>query len=379
MLLLALSIDALVGYPDWLFRALGHPVTWIGALINALDARLNNEDAPPPLRDRGKEMASRPPNPSPLPKGRGVRGLFQSVEKVSGVLSPLAERNRVRGDFQPGSMPRNISRKLAGVFALFCIAGSAAGAAFLVQRTLLGLPFGWIGVALAASTLLASRSLYEHVRDVAIALETGGLEAGRHAVSRIVGRDPNSLDQHGIARAAIESLAENASDGVVAPALWFALLGLPGLAAYKAINTADSMIGHRTPRHEAFGWASARADDLVNLPASRLTAALFAIAAIFVAASPRGALQAVIHDARRHRSPNAGWPEAAMAGALGLRLAGPRVYGGTPVDDAYMGDGRTEATAGDIRRALSLSKVAWGVIMVVIAMVALANGAGQRF
>ncbi len=191
--------------------------------------------------------------------------------------------------------------------------------------------------AIAASTLIASRSLYCHVRDVAAALETGGLEAGRAAVSRIVGRDPQTLDSAGVARAAIESLAENASDGVAAPVFWFALLGLPGLAAYKAINTADSMIGHRTPRHEAFGWASARLDDLVNLPASRLTAALFALAALLHKASARGALQAVLRDARRHRSPNAGWPEAAMAGALGLRLAGPRCYGGVVVPDAYMG------------------------------------------
>ena len=145
------------------------------------------------------------------------------------------------------------------------------------------LPYGWVLTAIAASTLIASRSLYTHVRDVAAALETGGLEAGRRAVSRIVGRDPETLDRAGVARAAIESLAENASDGVVAPVFWFALLGLPGLAAYKAINTADSMIGHRTPRHEAFGWASARLDDLVNLPASRLTAALFTLAALFCA------------------------------------------------------------------------------------------------
>src|SRR5262249_51811090 len=155
--------------------------------------------------------------------------------------------------------------------------------------------------------------------------------------------DPELLDGHGIARAAIESLAENASDGITAPAFWFALLGLPGLAAYKAINTADSMIGHRTPCHEAFGWAAARLDDLVNLPASRLTAALYVLTAFFLNASPRGAMRALVRDAHRHRSPNAGWPEAAMAGALGLKLAGPRSYRGVLVPDAYMGDGRLEA------------------------------------
>jgi adenosylcobinamide-phosphate synthase len=182
-----------------------------------------------------------------------------------------------------------------------------------------------------------------------------------------VGRDPETLDGHGVARAAIESLAENASDGVVAPAIWFALLGLPGLAAYKAINTADSMIGHRTPRHEAFGWAAARLDDLVNVPASRLTAALYVLAAFFSNASPRGAAWAVIRHARRHRSPNAGWPEAAVAGALGLKLAGPRSYGGVLVPDAYMGDGRLEARTSDIRRALVLSKAAWAAMVAVIA------------
>ncbi len=178
-----------------------------------------------------------------------------------------------------------------------------------------------------------------------------GLPQGRAAVAHIVGRDPDSLDAAGVARAAIESLAENFADGVVAPALWCALLGLPGIALYKAINTADSMIGHRTPRHLAFGWAAARLDDLVNLPASRLSAVLLAVAA----GSRAGpAMRAVLRDAGRHRSPNAGWPEAAMAGALGLRLAGPRWYAGVAVEDGWMGDGRAAATAEDIDRALGV-------------------------
>ncbi len=230
------------------------------------------------------------------------------------------------------------------------------------------LPFRRLAEAIAASTLIASRSLYAHVRDVTVALATEGTEAGRRAVSRIVGRDPNSLDKHGVARAAIESLAENASDGVVAPVFWFAVFGLPGLAAYKAINTADSMIGHRTPRHEAFGWASARVDDLVNLPASRLTAALLVLASLLSAkASPVGALRAIFRDAGRHRSPNAGWPESAMAGALGLKLAGPRSYGGVVVQDAYMGNGRANANANDIKRALRLADVAWSIMFAGIA------------
>jgi adenosylcobinamide-phosphate synthase len=307
VLFVALLFDALFGYPEWIVRKAGHPVIWIGALIRVADGHLNKEH---------------------------------------------------RSPFQ---------RKLSGVLALVCIVACAAGPAFLLQRVLERQPFGWIGVSLLASTLLASRSLYEHVARVANALETGGLAAGRHAVAQIVGRDPETLDSHGVARAAIESLAENASDSVVAPAFWLALLGLPGLAAYKAVNTADSMIGHRTPRHEAFGWAAARLDDLVNLPASRLTAVLFALAAFFLDASPRGAVRALVRDAHQHRSPNAGWPEAAVAGALGLKLGGPRSYGGVPVPDAYMGNGHVEAEPSDIRRALALSRAAWVTLVVLIA------------
>jgi adenosylcobinamide-phosphate synthase len=222
-----------------------------------------------------------------------------------------------------------------------------------------------------ASTLLASRSLYVHVRVVAGALETGSIIAARSAVSRIVGRDPQVLDEHGVARAAIESLAENASDGVVAPAFWFLVLGLPGLAVYKAINTADSMIGHRNSRHEAFGWAAARFDDLVNLLPSRLTGLLFAAAALVIpGTSARAALQAMARDASRHRSPNAGWPESAMAGALGLKLNGPKNYAGVLVNDAYMGNGRREATAQDIRDALRLASTAWAIMVAALLITA---------
>ena len=179
------------------------------------------------------------------------------------------------------------------------------------------------------------------------------------------------LDAAGVCRAAIESLAESFSDGVTAPLFWMAVLGLPGAAAYKAINTADSMIGHRTPRHLAFGWAAARLDDLVNLPASRLTALLLVIsAALYRSADAGGALRAVKRDAGKHRSPNAGWPEAAMAGALGLRLAGPRVYGETRIEDHWMGDGRAEASAADIRRALALYKRACGLLWALAALLA---------
>lgn len=296
---LALLAEAAVGYPDRLFRAVGHPVTWIGRLIAALDRALND----------------------------------------------------------PAQSPAR--RKAGGVVALAVIVAASGVPAWAVA-TLLGSGAGLVATALLASSLLAQRSLGQHVGAVAGALETGGLDAGRKAVSRIVGRDPETLDEAAVCRAAIESLSENFSDGVVAPAFWLAVAGLPGAAVYKAVNTADSMIGHRTPRHRAFGWAAARLDDLVNLPASRLTALLIVAACPLVrGASARNAWRAVLRDARHHRSPNAGWPEAAMAGALGLALAGPRSYGGVVVDDVFMGEGgRREATPADIRRALALYRMA---------------------
>lgn len=304
LLCLALVIEAALGYPAPVYTAIGHPVTWIGRLIGALDQRLNRDG--------------------------------ETFEQ----------------------------RRRAGVLALLLLLAAtlAAAAAIAFACRLLG-PWGVIPLALCASSLIAQRSLFEHVERVAAALEKGGLGAGRTAVSMIVGRNPESLDEAGVSRAAIESLAENFSDGVTAPAFWLGLAGLPGAVLYKAINTADSMIGHRTPRHEAFGWAAARLDDLVNLPASRLTALLIIVAAALDdRAAAAGAFAAVRRDAGHHRSPNAGWPEAAMAGALGLRLAGPRIYGTVKVEDRWMGDGRAEATAADIRAALRLYRRACGLL-----------------
>lgn len=261
-------------------------------------------------------------------------------------------------------------RRLAGVAALLILLGVTLAASLaLVALCRLAGPLALLPLALLASSLLAQRSLHEHVARVAEGLERDGLAVGRKAVAMIVGRDPESLDEAGVARAAIESLSENFSDGIIAPAFWLGVGGLPGGALYKAINTADSMIGHKSPRHLAFGWAAARLDDLVNLPASRLTASLLiAAAALDRQAEAGAAWRAVRRDARRHRSPNAGWPEAAMAGALGLRLAGPRVYGTVRVEDGWMGDGREEATAADIRRALALYRRAclllWGLAAV---------------
>ena len=222
-----------------------------------------------------------------------------------------------------------------------------------------------------ASSLLAQRSLDSHVLDVARGLETGGVAGGRAAVAHIVGREVGALDEAGVCRAAIESLAENFSDGVVAPLFWMVVAGLPGALAYKAVNTADSMIGHRTPRHEAFGWAAARCDDLVNLPASRLSVVWLVAAAALLGQSPAAALATVRRDARHHRSPNAGWPEAAMAGALGIRLSGPRVYDGVPVEERWVGEGRAALSARDIRAALRLYRTACLVqAAVLLALVA---------
>jgi adenosylcobinamide-phosphate synthase len=292
----AMLTELIDGYPPWLLRAIGHPVIWMGFVIAALD-RLLNRDAAGPNR-----------------------------------------------------------RRACGILALLLLLIIVGSIAFAIEHELFRIAFfGFILTAFIAGTLIAQRSLHQHVLDVAIALETGGLVAGRAAVAHIVGRDTQTLDEAGVARAAIESLAENFSDGVVAPVLWLAIAGLPGAALYKAINTADSMIGHRTPRYELFGWAAAKLDDLVNLPASRLSALLLVVAAkLKMDASAPAAWRAVWRDAPHHRSPNAGYPEAAMAGALGLSLAGPRIYGGVQVDDAMMGDGRPDATANDIRRALAL-------------------------
>lgn len=294
--LLALAIDAWIGDPEHLYRRLPHPAALIGRVIAWADRGLNREsDAPGRRRQNG--------------------AVFAAALAVAAFLLGWA-----------------------------------------LQALLLALPLGWLWLALVMSTLLAQNSLYRHVDDVAQALRLSGVEGGRIAVARIVGRDPQHLDEAGICRAAVESLAENFADAVVAPAFWGALFGLPGLLCYKAINTADSMIGHKTPRHLDFGRAAAKLDDLVNLPASRLSALLIILASLTRrGADAAGAIRAVHRDARRHKSPNAGWPEAALAGALGFAIAGPRRYHGVLVSDPWMNDGgRWQLNAADIRAGLEL-------------------------
>jgi adenosylcobinamide-phosphate synthase len=244
------------------------------------------------------------------------------------------------------------SRRLRGVATVIVLVGGAAGLGWLVQRLCRTTIAGAAVEAVAVGVLVAQRSLYDHVAEVGRALLHGGLASARLAVSRIVGRDPDRLDSPGVVRAAIESLAENFSDGVVAPALWYLALGLPGIFAYKMINTLDSMIGHKSERYRAFGWAAARLDDLANLIPAPIAGLLIAAAATGRGSSALAALRIMLRDGRKHRSPNAGWPEAAMAGALSLSLAGPRHYQEGTVDDPYLGDGTTIATVTDINRAL---------------------------
>jgi adenosylcobinamide-phosphate synthase len=250
-------------------------------------------------------------------------------------------------------------RRERGIVAVIVLVGAAAGLGIAIEWLCRGNLAGAAAEALLVGILLAQRGLYEHVAAVALALDWGGLPAGRDAVRHIVGRDPMQLDEHGVARAAIESLAENFSDGVVAPVFWYLLLGLPGLFAYKMANTLDSMIGHRTSRYRAFGWAAARFDDGLNLVPARLSGLLLVAAAMFAGEAAAGrALGAMLRDARKHHSPNAGWPEAAMAGALGLALAGPRDYAEGRVEDPWIGGGTPLARPADIGRALRLYALA---------------------
>ncbi|RXT50150.1 adenosylcobinamide-phosphate synthase CbiB [Bradyrhizobium betae] len=307
-MVVAMAVDALLGWPSWMFARIGHPVTWLGRLIGAIDSSWNRASDPPALR-----------------RAAGVAG------------------------------------------ALLVIALSVA-LGWLLQFVL---PSGWIEIVLVgilAWPLVALRSLHDHVAAVAKPLQAGDLTAAREAVSRIVGRDPATLDEAGIARAAIESLAENASDGIVAPVFWGALFGLPGILGYKAINTLDSMIGHRSDRHEAFGWAAARIDDVANFIPARLTGSLF----VLLASRRSGALSCMTRDARRHRSPNAGWPEAAMAGALSVRLSGPRIYHGSTTNEPWLNEGARDPLAADIGGGLTVYRRAMLLLAGLLAILAFA-------
>jgi len=299
LLLAALLIDAIVGDPQPLWRTIPHPVAIIGRLIGWLDSKLNREHRSP------------------------------------------------------------LDRRLRGAAAALSLASLAIalglGMTYLRQTT----RWGWGLEILLIWTLIAQKSLFQHVRAVAQGLDKGGLAGGRWAVGRIVGRDPQSLDEFGVARAAIESCAENFADGVVAPVFWYALFGFPGLLLYKTANTLDSMIGHLDDRHRDFGLIAARLDDLMNLVPARLAGLLLVLASAFLpGGDPAMAWLVMWRDHDHHRSPNSGWPEGAMAGALDLALAGPRRYAGYAVQEPWIGSGRARATAGDIQRSLFVMVIA---------------------
>ncbi|MFD2648617.1 adenosylcobinamide-phosphate synthase CbiB [Devosia albogilva] len=309
---LALAVERWLGYPPALLKVVGHPVMWFGRLITAL------------------ETAS-----------------FRR--------------------------PRTADQKrLAGIVSVVLLVAAAVLPCLVIQWLLRSFPGGWLVEMLLATSFLAQKELGRAVAAVAAGLRQS-LDAGRAAVSHVVGRDPQVLDEAGVVNAGVETLAESTSDGVVAPWFWLVLFGLPGIAAYKAINTADSMIGHRNERYRDYGWAAARLDDLVNLVPARFTALLVVIACFFVPqASPGGAWAAAWRDAMKHKSPNAGWPEAAFAGALGISLGGPRAYDGEVVDLPTMGDGTKALGPNHIEWALQLYRATLNVLLGFSVVLALA-------
>lgn len=296
-----LVVEAIVGYPAWLNALIPHPVVWAGTAINALERRWNQ--------------------PRYSYNRRRLLGLG-SVVLVSGAAIVLGAAIELWGAAWPGIIT-------------------------------------WLVLGLVASTGLAQKSLFVHVRNVLLALRAGDLAAARERVSLIVGRDTRQLDDSGVSAAALESLAESFNDGIVAPAFWLLVGGLPGLFAYKVLNTADSLIGHKEERWRAFGWAAARADDLANLIPAR-------IAGILLAICGRGGVAVMFKDASKHASPNAGWPEAAMAGALGVSLGGPTSYDGVVHERPVFGTGERPEPA-DLRRGLGIYVVACLLLWILVA------------
>ncbi|MCR9242153.1 MAG: adenosylcobinamide-phosphate synthase CbiB [Rhodobiaceae bacterium] len=315
LILGALALEGLLGYPSFVWRNVGHPVSWMGRFLSVGDAWMNTHSLHP------------------------------------------------RRDFIGGMVWLAVGVALLG-WMTWC-----------VSRTLNQMTYGWIGELLIFATLIASRSLYTHVRDVYAALFRKNIEQARKNVSLIVGRNTDTLEEPAIARAAVESLAENASDGVIAPLFWGLVAGLPGIAVYKLVNTADSMWGHRNDRYEWFGKTAARLDDLLNLIPARLTGVLFCVAA-FGAGRSRAAFLVMQRDASNHLSPNAGWPEAAMAGALERRLGGPRTYQGQITEGVWLGDGSPDLNASDLRRALNLYLTMLTLAASMILFVAFLGGHG---
>ena len=298
LLIIAIILDALFGDLKVLFRFIDHPVILIGKVISIFDRKLNRE-----------------------------------------------KRNE-------------LDRVFRGAFTVFLLTIGSGLFGYSITWLSYHHPLGWVLELFLLTSLLAGRSLYDHVLEVANSLKVS-LDDGQKAVAHIVGRNPRALDKFGVARAAIESAAENLSDGVVAPIFWYIIFGFPGLLVYKTMNTMDSMIGHKTPKYEAFGMAAARLDDALNIIPARLTALFIILASFFVpTSSPTNSLKTVIRDSHKHRSLNAGWPEAAMAGALKIALAGPRHYKNSIINDPWIGNGSAKVLVKDISRALYLYSVA---------------------
>lgn len=307
----ALLLERWLGYSPRLVSAIGHPVMWFGTIISFLETRLNTPD-------RSSDQ-----------------------------------------------------RRAMGIAALVALLVLVLVISLIVQQSLRSIPGGWLLEILLVTPFLAQKELGRAVEAVAIALHRS-LEAGREAVSHIVGRDSQQLDEAGVSRAAIETLAESACDGVVAPWFWLVLLGLPGIVLYKAINTADSMIGHLNERYRDYGWAAAKLDDLVNWLPARLTTLLVTVACFFVPyTSPSKAWVTARRDARKHASPNSGWSEAAFAGALGFALGGPRSYDGVLVDLPVFGEGKSRLVGSDILRALVLYRMTLNVLFALSVIIAL--------
>lgn len=307
--LMALVLDYLIGDPDWLWRKIPHPVAVFGAAIKFFDRQFNRQSICQPYR------------------------------------------------------------KIYGCLAILALLSLAFIVAFYVHILFLKLNFfGIVLEAFVASIFIAQKSLVDHVHNVAKAFQLHSLQQARKAVSMIVGRETENLDEGAVSRAAIESLAENSSDGVVAPVLWYLVLGLPGLVCYKMLNTADSMIGYKNARFKDFGWASARLDDIANFIPARLTA-LIIIIALYVfsgKSSAKEAFKVVARDARCHHSPNAGFPECAFAGGLGIRLLGPRIYDGTLVEEPFQNSDGKAALPADIDRAIKLFNQSMTVLSMMI-------------
>jgi adenosylcobinamide-phosphate synthase len=296
MVLGALALEAIVGYPEGLHRRIPHPVAGVAYMISALERRWNHLQR---------------------------------------------------------------ARKALGIATVILVAGTAAMAGALITYLAGRFPHGDIAIVVIATLGLAQRSLFDHAAAVIRPLYAGDLASARTALARIVGRDVKQLNESGVSAAALESLAESFNDGVVAPAFWLLLGGLPGLFAYKAVNTADSMIGHMEPRWKDFGRAAARTDDVMNLIPARL-------AGLFIVLAGRGGLRVMFRDAPKHASPNAGWPEAAMAGALGVQLGGAVAYDGVIHERPTFGNGAAPGAShlrGGLMLYLRACWVMWFVLL----------------